>query len=106
MTITRKEGIRDNDYIYAYLTVCGSPSFVSDKYLDSTAYANSDILLNTIRLTGREKIVADIDLKVFDKTELDITTSQSNVWTVLFAAAIPLAVGVTGGVVCYRRRRT
>ena len=106
MTITRREGIRNNDYIYAYLTVCGSPAFVEDKYLDSNSYANSDILVNTIRLTGRDKIVADIDMKVFDNTSLDITSSQSNVWTAVGAVLIPLAVGAFGVAVCYRRRRT
>ena len=106
MTISRKEGIRDNDYIYAYLTVCGSPSFVSDKILNSNSYANSDILVNTIRLTGREKIVADIDIKVFDNTELDVTTSQTNGWTAVFAIAIPLVIGAFGFAVCFRRKRT
>ncbi|MBQ7669590.1 MAG: Gldg family protein [Clostridia bacterium] len=106
MTISRKEGIRDNDYIYAYLTVCGSPSFVSDKYLNSNSYANSDILVNTIRLTGREKIVADIDIKVFDDTELDVTTSQTNGWTAVFSIAIPVVIGVFGFAVCFRRKRT
>lgn len=106
MTITRREGIENNDYIFAYLTVCGSPSFVADKYLDSNSYANSDILVNTIRLIGRDKIVADIDLKVFDDTKLDITTSQANAWTVFFAVLIPAAIGVVGAVVWHRRRRT
>ena len=104
MTITRRENIKDNDYIYSYLTVCGTPSFVSDKYLNSNSYANSDILLNTVRLTGREKIVADIDLKMFDDTTLEATVTQSNVWTAVFAVAVPVLVGVAGIIVCYRRR--
>lgn len=106
MTITRRESVKDNDYIHSYLTVCGSPSFVEDKYLDSNSYANSDILVNTIRLTGREKIVADIDMKVFDDTSLDITTSQANAWSAVGAAVIPIIVAAAGVVVCYRRRRT
>lgn len=106
MTITRRENVKDNDYIYSYLTVCGSPSFLDDKYLNSNSYANSDILVNTVRLTGREKIVADIDIKVFDDTTLDITTSQTNTWTAIFAVAIPAAVAVAGAVVCRRRRRS
>ncbi|MBR6918691.1 MAG: Gldg family protein [Clostridia bacterium] len=105
MTITRKEGIRDNDYIYAYLTVCGSPDFVADKYLNSASYANSDILVNTIRLTGREKIVADIDLKMLDDTALDITAAETNGWTLALAVIIPLAVGAAGVVICRRRRK-
>ena len=104
MSITRRENIKDNDFIYSYMIVCGSPAYASDKYLNSNSYANSDILVNTIRLTGREKVVADIDLKVLDDTSLDITTAQSNTWTVVFAAVIPLIIGVVGIVVCKRRR--
>ena len=106
MSITRRESVKDNDYIHAYVVVCGSPAFLSDKYLNSNSYANSDILVNTIRMTGREKIVADIDLKVFDDTSLDITTFETNVWTALFALAVPLAVAVFGAVVCRRRKRS
>ena len=104
MSITRRENIKDNDFIYSYMLVCGSSSFVSDRYLNSNSYANSDILLNTIRLTGREKIVADIDLKMLDDTTLDITVSQSNAWTAVFALAIPLVIGIVGIIVCKRRR--
>ena len=106
MTITRRESVKDNDYIHAYVTVCGSPAFLSDKYLNSNSYANSDILVNTIRMTGREKIVADIDIKVFDDTSLDITTSETNAWTAVFALAVPVAVAAFGTVVCRRRKRS
>ncbi|MBQ7714411.1 MAG: GldG family protein [Clostridia bacterium] len=105
MTITRRERIRDNDYIYSYMTVCGAPSLVSDKYLNSNSYANSDIILNTVRLTGREKIVADIDLKILDNTELDITVSQANGWCAVLAVLIPLVIAAVGIAVYHRRRK-
>lgn len=106
VTISREEGIAQNDYFYSYVFVCGSPEFVSDKYLNSNSYANSDIILNTARLIGREKIVADLDIKVLDDTSLDITTAQANRWTVALTLTVPVIIAVIGIVICTRRRRT
>ena len=106
MTVSREEGIKDNDYIYTYVLVCGSPDFASDEFIKSSSYANSDILVNTVRLTGREKIVADIDPKVLDETTLDITTAQANRWSVAMVTVIPVIVAIFGIYVCIRRKRT
>lgn len=106
MVLSREEGIKDNDYIYTYVLVCGSPEFVSDEYIQSNSYANSDILVNTVRLVGREKIVADIDPKVLDETALDITNAQANGWSIAMIIAIPAVVAVVGIYICIRRRRT
>lgn len=106
MTVSREESIKDNDYFYTYVLVCGAPDFASDSYLNSNSYANRDILLNTIRLTGREKIIADIDPKLFDDTELTIEASDANAITVAMVLVIPAVVAVAGAYVCIRRRRT
>lgn len=106
MTISREESIKDNDYFYTYVLACGAPDFASDSYLNSNSYANRDILLNTIRLTGREKIIADIDPKIFDETELTIEASDAGAITVAMVLVIPTAVAVVGTIVCIRRRRT
>ena len=105
-TIARESFIKENDYFYNYVFVCGSPEFVSDRYINSNSYANSDIILNTARLIGREKIVANLDIKVLDDTSLDITASQANRWTVAMTLIIPAIIAVCGIVVCTRRRRT
>lgn len=105
VTISREEGIKDNDYFHSYVFVCSSPEFISDKYINSNSYANSDIILSAARLIGREKIVADIDIKVFDDTSLDVTAAVANRWTValtLIPATVAAIVGIT---VCIRRRR-
>ncbi len=106
MTVSREEGIKDNDYIYTYVLVCGSPDFTSDEFIRSNSYANSDILVNTVRLVGREKIVADIDPKVLDETALDITTAQANRWSIAMVTVIPVVVAVVGIYICIRRKRT
>lgn len=105
-TISREEGIVDNDYFHSYVFVCGSPEFASDKYISSNSYANSDIILNTARLIGREKIVADIDIKLLDDTSLDITSAQADRLTVIMTLTLPAVTAVAGIIVCTRRRRT
>lgn len=104
--ISRESAVKDNDYFYSYVFVCGSPGFASDKYINSSAYANSDIILNTARLIGREKIVADIDPKVLDETELDITTAQANGWSIAMIVTLPVIIGLAGICVYIRRRRS
>lgn len=103
--IARESIVKDNDYFYNYVFACGSPAFTADKYINSSSYANSDIILNTARLIGREKVVADIDPKVLDETELDITTAQANNWSVAMIVTLPVIVAIAGITVCIRRRR-
>ena len=104
MTISRDTTIYDNDYYYSYVLACGSADYVNSSYLTSNTYANADILYNTIRLTGRERILADIDYKVLDDTELDITTAQANNWTVALTVTLPVIIAVAGVAVCIRRK--
>ena len=105
MSLTAREGIIENkDYIYAYLLVSGSPGMISDEYLNSS-YGNRDIMFYALRHLGREKVVSNIDLKRFDNTDLTITEGQVKAWTVFFAAAIPLIIGLAGVVICFWRRR-
>lgn len=106
MTVSREQNIKDNDYFYTYVLTCGSPDIASDTYLNSNSYANRDILLNTIRLTGREKIIADIEPKLFDDTSLTVESSKANAVTALSVTLLPAVAALVGGVVCVRRRRT
>lgn len=104
MTISRDTTIYDNEYYYSYVLACGSADYVNSGYLTSNTYANADILYNTIRLTGRERILADIDYKVLDNTELDITTAQANKWTVALTVTLPVIIAVAGVAVWIRRK--
>jgi len=104
MTISRDTTIVDNEYYYSYVLACGSADYVNSGYLTSNAYANADILYNTIKLTGRERILADIEYKVLDDTALDITTAQANKWTVAMTVTLPLIIAIAGCAVWIRRK--
>ena len=103
LTLSRESRIINNEEYYSFVVVSGSSAFADSKYLLSNAYANSDILTSTMKATGREKVLADIDFKVFDDTTLDITTAQANDWTVAMTVVLPVIAAVTGLVIWVRR---
>lgn len=104
MTMSREVRIIDNEYYYSYVIVSGSSNFCNSSYLYSNAYANSDILSAAMRATGRDKVLADIDFKIFDDTSLDITTAQSNKWSIALVTVLPVAAGIAGLVIWVRRK--
>lgn len=106
MALSRETRLIDNDYYYSYVLVCGSADYNNSEYLLANAYANSDILYNTMRITGRERVLADIDRKVLDDTTLDITTAQANRWTVVLVTVIPAVIAVCGTAVWIRRKNS
>lgn len=104
MAVSRETRVVDNDYYYSYVIVCGTGEYANSEYLNSNTYANRDILYNTMSLTGRKRILADIDYKVLDDDTLDITTAQANRWSVALTACIPVVLAVVGTVVYIRRK--
>lgn len=106
MTVSRELRLINNDYYSAYVVAIGSPDFAAANYLVSNAYANNDILSAIMRGTGRDKILADIPLKVFDNTELTITTAQANNWTVGLVTVLPLFAAAVGLVIWVRRKHS
>lgn len=106
MTISRESRIIDNEYYYSYVIVSGSSNFANSNYILSNAYANADILSAAMRATGRDKILADIEFKVFDDTSLDITTAQANDWTLACVLILPAVASVVGLVIWVRRKHS
>lgn len=104
MTVSREGRVENNEYYYSYVLVSGSADYTDPAYLLSNTYANSDILYNTMRLTGRDQIIADIDMKLLDDTSMDITTAQANRWTVALTVTLPVLIGIVGTAVYIRRR--
>ena len=88
------------------MLVCGSADYNNSEYLNAKSYANRDILYSAMRITGRERILADIPYKVLDDTSLDITTAQANNWTVALTAVAPVIIAVCGVVVWVRRKNS
>ena len=106
MTLTRETRIINNQYFYSYVIACGSANFATYSYLVSNTYANSDILYSSMRAMGREKVPADLDFKVFEKYDLDITTAEANNWTVTLCVSLPVVVAIIGVVVYIKRKNS
>lgn len=101
-----RELIVKEDYYYSYVFVSGSAEAASNAYLgaSSVKYANKDIVYNTIKLTGKERVLCDIETKQFENTALDITTAEANRWTVILTVVLPVIIAGVGTVVWIRRK--
>lgn len=105
MTITREIKTVNNDTFTSYVMAAGSVNFTASEYLQSDTYANKDIIYYALRMMGREKVPCDIEFKVYANTDIEnMTTQQSNVWTVLLISVVPFVMLVTGAVVSIRRK--
>lgn len=106
MTLSRETRVIDNEYYFSYVLVSGSADFAASNYIYSNAFANADILSSTMSITGRERTLANIKYKVFDDTDLEITTAQANNWTLALVLVLPAAAAVTGFVIWVRRKHS
>jgi len=106
MTISRELRIIDNEDYSSYVIVSGSPDFAAANYIVSNAYANADILSAAMLATGRDMILAELKYKVFDDTDLTVTTAQANDWTVALVCVLPAVTAVTGLVIWVRRKHS
>ncbi len=106
VTIAYETRVIDNDYYYSYVMASGSPSFAYNNYLIDPSYGNSDVILSTLKLIGRDKVLADLDLKPFDDTSSDATTAQSRTFTICCTLILPAVVAIVGTVIVVRRRRS
>ncbi len=104
MTVTRETRIVDNEYYYSYVLACGSSEYTDGQYLLANSYANSDIIYNAMRITGRERVLADIEYKVLDDNSMSITTQQANNWTVVLTVTLPVILALAGTAVFVRRK--
>ena len=85
--------------------VSGSYEFLS--YLSNKSYANSDIMLNAMRITTSRTIATNVaEFKLFDSNELIMTADQQNRWTLILILLLPSVVSVIGIVVWIRRRHS
>jgi len=104
MTLSRYTRMKDNVEYYSYVLACGSPYYT--QYLESTSYANEDILYSAIRAMGKEKVPADIDFKLISSEALDITSAEQAQWTWLLIFTLPTVAAVCGVVIFVRRKHS
>lgn len=106
-TMSLETRIVDNDRYYSYVMAVGSTSFAGNNYLiKSNSYGNRDIIYSAMKFVGRDRILADLPLRVFDDTTTTATTAQSTAMTAALTVIIPVVISLCGIIVTVRRRRS
>lgn len=97
----------DNDQVATYVFTCGGTGFASNELLDSTAYANRDVLYYTMRLMSRDTVPFEIDFKVMAGEGLDdIDDTAALTWTIVLCSLIPAGSLIMGTIVFIKRRHS
>ena len=104
LVVAQKTQYVDNNPKTSLLLVSGSYQYLG--LLPSGAYANSDIILNAMRIMTSKKIVVDIKWKEFDTNALSMTMEQQNTWTLICILLLPGVVSLVGVIVWLRRRHS
>lgn len=86
--------------------VASSQYLVDRNFMESTYINNSDIFLNIFNYaSGKDNVEISVSPKSFSVQTFEITASQKQAITVVFAIIVPLAVVAAGVVVIIRRKR-
>lgn len=104
LVVAQRTKYVDNNPKTSLFLVSGSYEFLA--YLPSASYANSDILLNAMRIMTSKKIAVDIDFKLFDSTALDMSIDEQNTYTLLTIFVLPSIAAVIGIAVWLKRRHS
>jgi hypothetical protein len=104
MTITQEQRIVNNEEYFSYVLATGTKNYTASQYLLSNIYANSDVLYACMRAFGKERVPADIDFKVYNDYDLDITIAQANSWTRFFMIVPATIIVLTSIYITVRRK--
>ena len=89
----------------AYVLLCGSTDFASEKYLSSNTFGNADFMLSALQMAGREPVPVGLTYKEFANYTIEsITSSEATTYTVIFTVA-PIVIAFIAGVFVIVRRK-
>ena len=89
----------------SFVGVCSSVSFTTESYLQSAVYGNTDALMRTLSVFGKQNLPEGLTIKPFLSTTIStVTTAQMLGWT-LALALIPAAIITTAAALILVRRR-
>lgn len=88
-----------------YVVACSSVGFASEKYMQSSAYGNSDMILSCCRVIGQEPVPVGLTFKPFADYTIDIiTAAEAREYTIILTA-VPVAICAVLSVVLLVRRK-
>lgn len=94
------------DPYYSRVYVMSSHYLLDQTFLQAASVNNADLLLNIFNIAGgKEKVEISVTPKSFTLETFEITGTQAQTITVIFAVIVPLAVIAAGVIVIVRRKR-
>jgi hypothetical protein len=94
----------DRDPRTSLFLVSGSWEFLG--HLQNASFANSDIILNALRIMTDRRVAVDINFREFDSSALNMNIEEQNRWTLITVLLLPSLVSVAGITVWVRRRHS
>ena len=87
------------------IVVIGSNYAVTQSFLSSGMYGNASYMMSLLNtLVGRDNVGVTVEATSLDSENINITSAQLGVFTVLFVVLLPLAVLIAGIVIFVKRR--
>ena len=91
----------------SYVLGLSSTEFLKNEFLDSSAYANADVLLASLRATSTETVPVNLEFKAFYESEIDDTifafTNTTSITVALCVIPVSICL-IVGAVVCIKRK--
>ena len=113
MTVTRqREGVSEGnagsvEYLASYLCAFGSTEFASNEVLASNSYGNTDVLMETLRMIGKEIEPIGLEFKPMFSSSIDsnyYAPTAPVVWTAVLILLPAIAFTIAGCVVLVKRK--
>lgn len=91
----------------SYVIALSSTQFLTNEFLDSPSYKNTDTLLAVLRATGRETVPVNLNFKAFGETEIGAAAfggvNKALTTSMLCIAPVVILLSI-GMVVCVKRK--
>lgn len=89
----------------AYVMLCGTTQFASEKYLKSNTYGNSDFMLSALQMAGREPVAVGLKYKEYANYTIETITTQAATTYTVVLTLVPIVVALFVGVFVIVRRK-
>lgn len=102
MTLSKYSKMIDSKEKTGNAVVCASGAFIGG--LENPSYANADLLGNMFAKMGNSNAALDIDFKVLDESNIEVTAKDAENMRNRLAIIIPVVIAIIGTVVFIKRK--
>lgn len=102
MTLSKYSKLVDSKEKSAHAVICASASFLDE--LDSPSFANADLLKTMFGKMGNDNAALDIDFKVLDESNIEVTAKDAENMRNKLGIIIPVIIAIVGTCVFIKRK--